>query len=191
MEKESVNLNTKTHRRLRRAYCRLLKGNEKINVSSLTEEAEISRATFYLYYKDIDEFLEKTADYIVNAFTSTMIFFLNSTRSEVMEKCKRKNLTLTDDDFELFHCVYKNDRGFSFDKKRLAKAFEVFHTNTEKYFSQRFITKNKSRFELFYIGYVTVMRDDFFDYHSDRVARDVLRTMDVWDYLFPDYKYKS
>ncbi len=191
MEKESVSLNTKTHRRLRRAYCRLVKDGKKVNVSTLTDEADISRATFYLYYKDIEEFIKSTETYIITEFLSQICTFLNGTRSEVKEKCRKRNLAFTEDDFELFRCVLANDRGFSFEKGKLRTVFNIFFDNTTKYFSQRFIKKNKSRFELFYIGYVTVMRDDFFDYHSDRVARDVLRTMDVWDYLFPDYKYKD
>ncbi len=193
MEKESVNLNTKTHRRLRRAYCRLIKekGKEKINVSNLTNEADISRATFYLYYKDIEEFKDSILEYILNAFIKQIYILLIGSRSEVLQKCKRKNLFFTDDDFELFHCLYANNKGFSFDPKEFEVAFDILYSNTTKHFSERFINKNESRFELFYIGYSSIMKNNFLDYHSDKVARDVLRTMDVWDDLFPEHKFKN
>ena len=193
MEKESASLNTKTQRRLRNAYCRLINENgiDKVNVSNLTQEADVSRATFYIYYKDIEDFKKNTYEYILGEFIKQICIFLESTRSEVKEKCKRKNLTFTADNFELFHSLFINNQGFNFNMEKYKSIFMAFYGNAEKHFSDKFIKKNKNRFDLFYSGYVRVMRDNFLDYHSDKAARDVLRTMDVWDYLFPDYKYKD
>ncbi len=41
-----------------------VKANEKITVSTLCEKADVSRASFYLYYKDIDDFLGKCVEHI-------------------------------------------------------------------------------------------------------------------------------
>ena len=72
MEKSATSeiLNTKTHRRLRKAYCRLLRrmDEKKITVSSLTDEADVSRATFYLYFQNIEEFRVYTSQYIVSLY---------------------------------------------------------------------------------------------------------------------------
>jgi AcrR family transcriptional regulator len=193
VEKESANITTKTHRRLRKAYCRLMEKTdaEKINVSTLTEEADVSRATFYLYYQNIEKFKEDTENYIVELFIRQISLFISKSRSEVMDACKRKKLIFTEDDFKLFFSVFKNNRGFLFESDELMIAFKAMYGNVGKYFSPKFIRKNMARFNLFFIGYASVMRENFLDYHSDKAARDVLRSMDVWDFYFPEYKFKD
>lgn len=189
----AVNINTKTHRRLRKAYCRLLreKGEDKVNVSTITEEADISRATFYLYYQNIDEFKEDTLKYIISLYIKQIRIFLEAGKAEVKEACKRKNLIFTDDDFDLFSCLFSGTRGFGFDQKIFELVFNDFSENISDFFDKRFVKKNKDRFNLFYIGYASVMRPNFIDYHSDKVYRDILRTIELWEFLFPDYKFKS
>ena len=88
------NITNKTGRRLRKAYCRLLKeiGEDKISVSNLTEEADISRATFYLYYQNIDEFKEDTQKYIMSLFIKQIRMFLDAGKAGAQQACKRKNL---------------------------------------------------------------------------------------------------
>lgn len=193
MEKESANITTKTHRRLRKAYCRLLKetDEEKINVSALTEEADVARATFYLYYQNIEDFKKDTNNYIIDLFILQISAFISKSRSEVREACKRRNLIFTEDDFNLFSSIFKNNRGFFFDGDELGRGFAAMYGKVDEYFSPGFIRKNKARFDLFFIGYASVMREDFLNYHSDKTARDVLRTMDIWDFYFPGYKFKE
>lgn len=193
MENESAKMNTKTHRRLRKAYCRLLSeaDKEKINVRTLTDEADVSRATFYLYYQNIDEFIEQSTAYILKKFIKQTYIFLHAHRSEVKEACKRKNLFFTEEDFELFRCLFSDNRGFGLDENLLRLVFNSLANDIRKYFSDSFIKKNKTQFELFFIGYIAVMRLNFLDYHSDKAARDVLRSMDVWDRLFPEHPFKN
>lgn len=193
MEKESAKITTKTHRRLRKAYCRLLKETdaEKINVSTLTQEADVSRATFYLYYQNIEGFKEDTQKYIIDLFVRQIFVFISKSRNEVREACKRRNLIFTEDDFDLFSSIFKNNQGFLFEGDDLMIAFTTVYGSIGKYFSQKFIRKNKARFDLFFIGYASVMRENFMDYRSDKTARDVLRSMDVWDFYFPEYKFKD
>lgn len=193
MEKEPVNMTSRTHRRLKKAYCRLLMKTdaEKINVSTLTEEADVSRATFYLYYQNIDEFKKETTEYMIALFVRQICIFIESDRSKVREACSKRNLIFTEDDLSLFRCLFMNNRGFGFDKSEFRYVFDTLSSRVSERFSDKFIKKNKERFELFFIGYSAVMRDDFFDYHSDKTARDVLRSMDIWDILFPEHKVQN
>ena len=124
----SVSSTTKTHRRLRKAYCRLLreKGADKISVTSLTEEADISRATFYLYYQNADEFKEDTLKYIISLYAKQIHLFLSAGKTEAKQVCKRKNLIFTDDDFDLFYCLFSETRGFSFGQQIYDFIFNTF-----------------------------------------------------------------
>ncbi|MFC5470986.1 TetR/AcrR family transcriptional regulator [Cohnella suwonensis] len=51
----------RTHRLLREAFIDLLQETEfyKISVHALTKRAEISRVTFYLHYRDMEDFIEQ------------------------------------------------------------------------------------------------------------------------------------
>lgn len=192
MEKSEANefLNTKTHRRLRKAYCRLMRktGAEKITVSSLTEEADVSRATFYTYFQNIEEFKDYALRYILALFIKQIGIFLLAGRQGAKEACRRRNLIFNDDDFELFRCLFENERGFGYGESVLSFAFKKYVDNIGSYFDEKFLKKNHDRLDLFYIGYTAVMRVDFLDYHSDKVYRDVMRTIHIWENLFPKRK---
>ncbi len=192
MEKSEANeiLNTKTHRRLRKAYCRLIGkiGAEKITVSSLTEEADVSRATFYTYFQNIEEFKDYALRYITALFIKQIGIFLLAGKQGAKEACRRRNLIFNDDDFELFCCLFENEKGLGYDESVLSFAFKNYVDNLGSYFSEKFIKKNHDRLDLFYIGYAAVMRVDFLDYHSDKVYRDVMRTIHIWENLFPNGK---
>lgn len=192
MEKSEATgiLNTKTHRRLRKAYCSLIRKMkaEKITVSALTEEADVSRATFYTYFQNIEEFKDYALRYILALFIKQIGDFLIAGKQGVKEACRRRNLIFHDDDFELFCCLFENEKGFGYDKSILNFALKSYLDNIGSYFDEKFLKKNHDRLDLFYIGYTAVMRVDFLDYHSDKVYRDVMRTIHIWENLFPKYK---
>ena len=96
-------VNTKTHRRLRKAYCKLLRrmDEKKITVSSLTDEADVSRATFYLYFQNIEEFRVYALQYIISLYTEQIGMFLKAGKQGAKEACKKRKLIFTEDDFEL------------------------------------------------------------------------------------------
>ena len=193
MEKSEATeiLNTKTHRRLRKAYCRLIRktGAEKITVSSLTEEADVSRATFYTYFQNIEEFKDYALRYITALFIKQIGIFLLAGKQGAKEACRRRNLIFNDDDFELFCCLFGNEKGFGYGESVLSFAFKSYIDNIGSYFDEKFLKKNHDRLDLFYIGYTAVMRVDFLDYHSDKVYRDIMRTIHIWDNLFPKRKF--
>ena len=194
METESaVNINTKTHRRLRKAYCSLIRknGNDKMNVRELTDEADVSRATFYLYYENIEQFRDETWKYITSLFIKQIRMFLTAGKADARQSCKRRNLIFTDDDFELFYCVFSICTVFALDSEVLDYVFNDFSDNILRFFDKKFVRKNTDRFNLFYIGYASVMQNNFFDYHSDKVYRDILRTIEMWNLLFPNYKFNN
>ena len=189
----SLSRNTKTHRRLRKAYCRLIRKNQydKMSVSSLVEEADISRATFYLYFQSIEDFKDDTFEYLLSLFAQQIIEFLLAGKTKAKETCKRKNLIFTEDDFELFSRICSVTPRFDFNKKVYDTSFDKHLDHVSKYFDKSFIKKNKDRFNLFYIGYACVMMENFLDYHSSKVYRDILRSAEIWDFLFPEHKFRD
>lgn len=62
----------KTKQRLVAGFIELLKTKnfKLINVSELTNTAQVNRATFYLHYKDIDDFLRQIEDELIAEYTA-------------------------------------------------------------------------------------------------------------------------
>lgn len=66
MERESGRV-TETKERLKNAFFDLYaeKKIEKISIKEITERAQLNRGTFYVYYKDIYDLLEKAEDELI------------------------------------------------------------------------------------------------------------------------------
>lgn len=79
-----------TKERIRDAFFELYatKKIERISIKEITEKAQLNRGTFYVYYKDIYDLLEKTEDELID---------------ELMEKIKHiVTLILRDEDIDPF-----------------------------------------------------------------------------------------
>lgn len=71
-------MQTGVEERIRLAMAKLTdKGIEKISVSALCEKAGISRASFYIYYKDMDDLIKKTRLYIINKLDEQLKLLLD------------------------------------------------------------------------------------------------------------------
>lgn len=66
MSQESQRV-SETKERIRNAFFELYaeKKIEKISIKEITEKAQLNRGTFYMYYKDIYDLLEKTEDEMI------------------------------------------------------------------------------------------------------------------------------
>ncbi len=185
-DRESANL--KIHRRLRKAYVilRQKKEDDEITVSDLVEEADISRAAFYLHYKNFAEFRLETERYIMALYIDQLLVFLDAGRENVREVCRKRNLILSESDIEIFKLFFENHLGFT--EARVDFVFKEAYTRALEKFGENFVKKHKAGFDLFLIGYIASMRVNMFDYHSEKVYRDMIRTFDIWDVLFREEK---
>ncbi len=85
--------------KLRRAMAKLADKNvEKISVSALCEKADISRASFYLYYKDIDDLNAKTREYIINKLDEQLNIILDIKDGILPDNC---HIVFTEEDLAL------------------------------------------------------------------------------------------
>ncbi len=68
----------KVEEKLRKAIAELsIRNVERISVSALCEKAGISRASFYLYYKDLDDFISKIREYVINKLDEQLNIILD------------------------------------------------------------------------------------------------------------------
>ncbi|QIL45607.1 TetR family transcriptional regulator [Vagococcus coleopterorum] len=66
----------KTRRKLKNAFLVLLRTKKisEVNVKDLTQTAEVTRGTFYLHFKDKEEFIETTMTELITDFFEAVMF---------------------------------------------------------------------------------------------------------------------
>ena len=85
-------MDSAVERKLLKAYNELLRKNaDKITVTSLCEKADVSRATFYLYYSSINEFTEKCREYIIKKLNAQAKLIITCDESMLHTIKKKKN----------------------------------------------------------------------------------------------------
>lgn len=93
-------MNESTERKLRIAYGKLIsRQTEKITVTDLCKKAEVSRATFYIYHKDIDEYAEGLRKYIILQVYAQATRFMCCSDSDFPKLLRKENHLL--DDYEV------------------------------------------------------------------------------------------
>ncbi len=91
------------NQKLIKAYSVLaVKDDGKVSVTALCEKADVSRATFYLYYKDIEEFNSAVLEYIVRLLLREGKLLLSSSSDEEMNRLsQRENLIFSEEELDL------------------------------------------------------------------------------------------
>lgn len=180
----------KIKRRLRIALAELLKANKnkdkKITVSQIAERAEISRATFYLYYSSYEEFYDDTVKNLFTACANQIAIFASGMPENAKEVSKKKNLVLKSDELELVSVILKDNFDMEIVSDTMPVVFMVLNERTKKVFGDEFVKENQSRLNFFGIGFVATIMLDFIDYDQEKTARDLLRSCSIWKALFAE-----
>lgn len=181
------NADKRIFRRLRAAYSQLLQENgiDEITVTELTERADMSRATFYLHFNNIDEFRNECFKYISTTALRQCGLWFEAGRDGIEEACKKKNLIINQSDRELFKFymsqeVYREYHNIFvfFDMRTAMHAF----TDT---WADAFIDENSGKLTVFFTGFVINILPNLLEYNSKKLRNEMEYIFEIWDYLFP------
>ena len=121
----------KTKKSIYRAFFKLLneKGFEKISVKDISDEAVISRNTFYLHYEDKYDLMDKICDEMVTALFENVNkkienyaeLSLNVTVSSITKVLMLANEVISENE-EMYTIMLKNDNSYIF-KNKLGRNF--------------------------------------------------------------------
>lgn len=124
----------KTKKSIYRAFFKLLneKGFEKISVKDISDEAVISRNTFYLHYEDKYDLMDKLCDEMVTALFENVNkkienyaeLSLNVTVSSITKVLMLANEVISENE-EMYTIMLKNDNSYIF-KNKLRKKLHFY-----------------------------------------------------------------
>lgn len=129
----------KTKKALRESFFELLerKTINQITVTELTNNADVNRSTFYLYYNDVFDMMEKIQDEIYEVFLESVVKSTSefSDSEDVFRYCV-KFLEFCKENYSICNFVVRNDCNNQL-AERIRKAVCEVVPNSAKYFDSR------------------------------------------------------
>lgn len=127
-------------RKLTEGFAKIIE--KKHTVTLLCEKAEVSRATFYLYYDDLDDFYEKTAQMITEKFFRQIVIFMFCSDAELINNTKRENLILNETEMKLLSFFADGSNYISFAVRGFENSVPVFDDFCREKFGENFFYEN-------------------------------------------------
>lgn len=168
--------------KLKRTMAELADKNvEKISVSALCEKAGVSRASFYLYYKDIDDLIVKTREYIINKLDEQLNFILDIEDGVCPDKC---HIVFTEEDLALLKAftgkhVYWD---FAVDANKIMTP--RFKKKMIERWGENYYNENKEIFEFILTGGIATLYVDLLNYDKETYIKNMYRIGDIANELF-------
>lgn len=170
------------NRKLVSAYSKLLKkGVQRITVSLLCEKADVSRANFYNYYKDLNDFIIKLHSHMVDALFEQSILFLLCSEKEIADCVKKENLLLNDSETEILKNMLHGSNYIDF-----AVLADRYYTDEKKraLFSRKIWEEKKDILDIFTRGYLPVIIINFLNYNEESFEADIRNSRALFKYFF-------
>ncbi len=170
--------------KLRRTLAELAdKEVEKISVSALCEKADVSRASFYIYYKDMDDLIAKTREYIINKLIDQLNIILDI-RDGVRNDKNR--VIFDDDDISLLKGfvgkhIYWN---FAVDANRIITP--RFKKKMIERWGEDYYNENEEKFEFVLNGGVATLCLDLMFFNKETYIKNMQRISDIANEIFSD-----
>lgn len=174
--------------KLRETYLKLKnKNTQRISVTQLCKKSGVSRAAFYLHYKDIDDFISKNRDDIILKLFEQLKVILRSDDSELTTILLEKNLLLNKSERALLGCLFdSNDLIFLNNKSNWS-----ITSGNEALFSYEPIKDYYKIHHLeigFYMnGFIPILYQNLINYNEKKFYIEVMMSRDIMRSILPDY----
>lgn len=164
-------MNESTERKLRVAYSKLIrKQTEKLTVTDLCKKADVSRATFYIYYKDIEEYIDKLRMHIASRLFGQASKLLLCNDFDFPRLIKKENLILDEYETEILKNMLSGSNYLSF--ASLADG-RFLREKESSPFSDSAWEKHCEEIDLFTRGYLIILISGLTNYSEASFRSDM------------------
>lgn len=167
--------------KLIRAYSKLLKkGTKKISVCLLCETAEISRATFYIYYKSMREFEDNLGTYVLNKFFEQSTYLLRCSDEELETAINKENFFLDKHELIILKHMISGSNYLDF-----AVFADCYYTKEREasLFSQEVWENHKYELDFFSRGYLMILILGITGYMENTFKNDIVKCRALFKYI--------
>ena len=150
------------------------KYGEKVSVTTLCKKAGIARATFYLHFKDIEDFIEKSKCSLCEKLIFQAFIFLRCSDKDLSKAIKEENLYMNKEERALLkYFLYGSnyiDFSTMFFKVGIEKTKELKEL---KDVFQKGLSGEKINYEVFFNGYFSILVLGLSDYEEKRLKKEI------------------
>ncbi len=163
--------------KLRRTMAKLADKNiEKISVSSLCEKADISRASFYIHYNDMDDLIDKTREYIINKLDEQLNILLDIKDGVYYGK----DLMVFDAvDISLLKGFTGKHVYWDFAMNANSIIFPRYKNKMIERWGEKYYNENKEKFEFLLNGGVATLYFDLLNYDKENYSKNLQRIAEI------------
>ena len=161
------------------------KNDEKLPVSTLCKKAGVSRAGFYVYYKDMEDFIDQGREYIVNRLFEQMMHIM---KVEDNKQSRLNSLILTDTDIDLFKIYIGKHAYQDFALAANRVIFPKYEVVMIERWGEEYYEKNKQVFEFAFNGAFSMLVIDLLDFDKNTFIKNMGRITGIMKALFPYYE---
>lgn len=170
--------------KIRKTMAELARKNvEKISVSAFCEKAGISRASFYLYYEDMDDLVEKTLLYIVNKFDEQLSIILDIKDGLCMDSCR---IVFSEDDIALLKAFTGNTLYWNFAVFSNSVIVPRFSKRMIERWGEDTYKEKEAVFEFLINGGAATLYFDLIDFDKETYIKNMQRIAKITKELLSD-----
>ncbi len=185
-------MESKVKNKLKEALLVMKKKNvQNICITDLCKKAGVARATFYLHYKDIDNFICKVSDEITVKFFEQIVVIIKNDGHELYDALTERNLLLSKTDRELLGYLLSINDLISV----MSGSDSSLRSKIEKLFTQKEIQDYHKDYHLewnyFISGLIAVLYRNMIDYKEAKTKYEIFASKDIANTLFSDCSDKE
>jgi len=152
------------------------KEKEKISVSALCEKAGVSRASFYIYYEDLDDLINKTRNYIVNRLDKQLSVLLDVKDGKSFSE---SSLILTKTDIALLKGFTGKHIYWEFAVEANRIIWPKYEKKMIERWGEEFYNKNKEKFDFFLNGGIATLYFDLLNFDKSTYVKNMGRISEI------------
>lgn len=170
-------MQTGVEEKLRYAMASLAENNiEKISVSALCEKADVSRASFYIYYNSLDDLIDKTRDYIINKLDEQLSLLLDIKDGREDDKLL---LVLDKTDIALLKGFTGKHVYWDFAINANSVIFPNYEKKMIERWGEEYYNNNKEKFEFIFNGGVATLYFDLLNFDKKIYTENMKRITEI------------
>lgn len=156
------------------------KSDDKLSVSDLCEKAGVSRAGFYVHFKDLEDFEDKCREYIIEKLFGQIFTFLeNSADPDICD------MIFSDTDIIMLRYFTGKHSYWDFAESGNKIIWSNFERIMTERWGKEYFEKNKTTFEFALNGSVASLYFDLLNYDKETFARNMNYVTNIMKDLFP------